>query len=125
MDRSSAFNLEINQDSQGGLKDSQSIQTVSSKPVIAELDIKDIQPFQKIPDYTCPNTSPVPIVVISPASCTCIDGWDLKQSAKSAGSSTIACYAIYIPEHCETEIAIQKVVVRTMPQGGIRGLNPN
>jgi hypothetical protein len=118
MDRPNAFNPEKNQDSQGDLKDSQSIQTVSSKPVIAELDVEKIQPFQPIPDYTSPTISPVPIVVISPTACSCIDGWDLIQSAKSTGCSTIACYAFYIPEYCETEIAIRKVAVRTMPQGG-------
>ena len=118
MDRPNAFNLEKYQDSQGGLKSSQTTQSISSQPVIAELDIENIQPFKQIPDYTCHTISPVPIVVISPTSCSCIDGWDLIQGAKSAGCSTIACYAYYIPKHCETEIAIQKVAVRTMPQGG-------
>jgi hypothetical protein len=118
MYKSNAFNPEKNQDSRGDLKDSQKIQTTSSQPVIAELEIKNIQPFTQIPDYTCPTISPVPIVVISPASCTCIDGWDLIQGAKSAGCSTIACYAFYIPKHCEIEIAIFKVSARTMPQGG-------
>jgi hypothetical protein len=118
MDRPNAFNQWKNQDSQGDLKDNQTIKSISSKAVFVELDIQNIHPFQQIPDYTNPTISPVPIVVISPASCSCIDGWDLIQSAKSAGSSTIACYAFYIPEHCEIEIAIRKIEVRTIPQGG-------
>ena len=119
MDRQIAFNQDKNQDSQGGLKQSQTDKFVSSRPIIAELDIQEIQPFQYIPDYTAPTISPLPIVVISPKLCSCIDGWDLIQNSKSADNSKIACYAFYIPEHCETEIAIQKVAIRTMPQGGI------
>jgi hypothetical protein len=118
MDRQIAFSSDVLQDSQGGLKHSQNSPSASGPPVIAELDVEKIHPFQQIPDYTSPTISPVPIVVISPASCTCIDGWDLIQSAKSVGSSTIASYSFYIPDHSETEIAIRKVAVRTIPQGG-------
>ena len=118
MDRRNAFNPDVLQDSQGDLKHSQNSSSASGQPVIAELDVEKIHPFQQIPDYTSPTISPVPIVVISPASCTCIDGWNLIQMTKSSGSSTIACYAFYIPDHCETEIAIRKVAIRTMPQGG-------
>jgi hypothetical protein len=118
MDRQIAFNPDKNQNSQGGLKQSQTDKFVSSRPIIIELDIQEIQSFQHIPDYTAPTISALPIVVISPKLCSCIDGWELIQKAKSTSNSKIACYAIYIPEHCETEIAIQKVAVRTMPQGG-------
>jgi hypothetical protein len=118
MDRQTAFNPDKNQESQGGLKDSQTSKSISSQAVISELDIKNIHPFQQIPDYASPTISPFPIVVISPSSCSCIDGWDLIKSAKSTGCTTIACYAFYIPKHCENEIAIRKVAVRTMPQGG-------
>jgi O6-methylguanine-DNA--protein-cysteine methyltransferase len=106
------------QDSRGDLKYSQINQSISSQPVIAELDIPEIQPFQYIPDYTCPTISPHPIVVISPTSCHCIDGWDLIQKAKSTDKSKIACHIFYIPEYSETEVAIQKVAIRTMPIGG-------
>jgi hypothetical protein len=118
MDRQIAFNPDKNQSSQGGLKYSQNIKSISSQAVIAELDILKIQPFLQIPDYNCPTISPVPIVVISPISCTCIDGWDFIQKAKFAGHSKVDCHAFYIPDHCETEIAIRKVAIRTMPQGG-------
>ena len=118
MDRQIAFNPDKNQSSQGGLKQSQTKKFVSSRPIIIELDIQEIQSFQHIPDYTAPTISPLPIVVISPKLCSCIDGWDLIQKVKSAGHSKIDCYAFYIPEHFETEIAIRKVAIRTMPQGG-------
>jgi hypothetical protein len=118
MDRPNAFNPERNQDSQGGLKHSQTIQSISSQPVIAELDIQNIHPFRQIPDYNCPTISPHPIVVISPTSYSCIDGWNLIQDAVSTGNSKITCHAFYISEHFETEIAIRKVAIRTMPQGG-------
>ena len=118
MDRQTAFNPEKNQNSQGGLKHSQGIQSISSQSVIAELDIRNIHPFHQIPDYTCPTISPNPIVVISPAACNCIDGWDLIQKGKSTGVSKIVCCTSYIPKHCEIEIAIRKVAVRTMPQAG-------
>ena len=118
MVRQIVFARDENQQSQGGLKHSQPNQSVSSQPVIAELGIEQITPCHTIPDYTLPTISPFPVVVISPTSCTCIDGWDLIQNSAAAGHSKITCHAFYIPEHCEAEIAIQKVAIRTMPQGG-------
>jgi hypothetical protein len=118
MDRPNAFYLENNQASQGGLKHSQTIQSISSQPVIAELEIQKIQPFLQIPDYAYPTISPHPIVVISPTACSCIDGWNLIPNGVSTGNSKITCHAFYIPDHCETEIAIRKVAIRTMPLGG-------
>jgi hypothetical protein len=118
MDRQIAFNPDKIQNSQGVLKHSQINQFISSKQIIAELDIQKIHPFQLVPDYTLPTKSPHPIVVISPTSCSCIDGWDLIQKAKTTDNTKIDCYAFYIPDHNQTEIAIQKVAIRTMPQGG-------
>ncbi len=106
------------QDSRGDLKHGQDARFVSNRPVIAELATQEIQPFQVIPDYDSSTISPYPIVVKSPTSCSCIDGWDLIQKAKSTDKSKIACHIFYIPEYSETEIAIRKVAIRTMPVGG-------
>jgi hypothetical protein len=42
----------------------------------------------------------------------------LIQKAKSTDKSKIACHIFYIPEYSESEIAIRKVAIRTMPTGG-------
>jgi hypothetical protein len=134
MDRPDAFNLEKNQDSRGGLitsdsedkeqdsrgdlNNGQAAEFVSSPPIIVELATNEIQPFQIIPDYDSSTNSPYPIVVKSPTSCHCIDGWDNVESALIQNQPTLTCHVFYIPEYCETEIAIRKVSIRTMPQGG-------
>ncbi|MEJ2285941.1 MAG: hypothetical protein P8X85_20390, partial [Desulfobacterales bacterium] len=48
----------------------------------------------------------------------CIDGWDKVESALIQNQPTLTCHVFYLPEYCETEIAIRKVAIRTMPQGG-------
>ena len=48
----------------------------------------------------------------------CIDGWNFIEQAKAAGRSTIRCHIFHIAQHSDTELAIRKVAIRVMPQGG-------
>jgi hypothetical protein len=106
------------QDSRGGSKNGQDGKFVSNRPTIIELATQEIQPFQVIPDYDSSTISPYPIVVKSPTSCHCIDGWDKVEFSTAQNQPTLTCHVFYIPEYSETEIAIQKVAIRTMPVGG-------
>jgi len=85
---------------------------------IAELPIKSIQPHRLIPDYRDPTESILPIIVQSPAGFYCIDGWNLIEQAIAAGQPAIRCSILQMQEHCDIELAIRKVEVRTKPRGG-------
>jgi len=85
---------------------------------IAELPIKTIQPCPLIPDYRDPTESTLPIVVQSPAGNFCIDGWRLIQQTVEAGLPAIRCSILQMQEHCDKELAVRKVEVRTKPRGG-------
>jgi hypothetical protein len=110
---------EKEQDSRGGSKTSEAVKFVTNRPILAELATHEIQPFQIIPDYESSTISPYPIVVKSPSSCHCIDGWDKVEFSTARNQTTLTCHVFYIPEYSETEIAIRKVAIRTMPIGGI------
>jgi hypothetical protein len=85
---------------------------------IAELEIASIQPCPIIPDYKAPTASTLPIVVQTPTASFCIDGWHFIEQAKAADRSTIRCHICHIKQHSDTELAIRKVVIRVVPQGG-------
>ena len=106
------------QDSRGDLKHDQDARFASNRPIIAELATQEIQPFQIIPDYDSSTISPYPIVVKSPTSCHCIDGWDKVELSNAQNQPTLTCHVFYIPEYSESEIAIRQVAIRTMPLGG-------
>ncbi|MBM4305099.1 MAG: hypothetical protein FJ123_00030 [Deltaproteobacteria bacterium] len=85
---------------------------------IEELDPGEIQPFQAIPDYVEPTYSLYPIVVKTPTSITCIEGWSLVDQAKEAGQASVTCHVYHLTDASQGELAIRKVACRTMPQGG-------
>ena len=85
---------------------------------ITELAIDSIQPCPIIPDYLSPTESFHPIVIQTPESYRCIDGFDLINKEKAAGSSVIRCHVFKIENHSETELAIRKVSIRTKALGG-------
>jgi hypothetical protein len=115
------------QESSGGLKESQNQVTgqklsgafnPTHRVNIEEIDISVIQPFRLIPDYTRNTESLLPIVAVSSASVHCLDGWELIEKQVSESKDKIRCL-VYHLKHCsDLEIAIQKVAIRTMPQGG-------
>ncbi len=86
---------------------------------IEELDPKDIQTFYTIPDYLEPTSSLYPIVVKTPESITCLEGWPMIQQALGTGQETVTCHIYHLAEVSEIELALRKVASRTMPQGGI------
>jgi len=85
---------------------------------IAEVAIADIQPCPLIPDYKPPTLSNHPIVVRTPEAYFCIDGWHYIEQAQAEGQSRIRCHVYHITEHSDIELAIRKVAIRVMPQGG-------
>jgi hypothetical protein len=85
---------------------------------IAEVEIASIQPCPIIPDYKEPTLSSLPIVVRTPEACFCIDGWHYIEHAKADGISAIRSHIYEIDLHSDTELAIRKVAIRVMPQGG-------
>jgi len=135
MDLESIFTgMKKDQDSRGDLKLSNQGQTdqdslgVLKKPDppnfntpredIEDLPISEIEHFTEIPDYIKTTRSKCPIVVKSPTSCHCIDGWELIEKALVQGESRIICTIFYIPEYSKTELSIQKTAIRTMAIGG-------
>jgi len=115
------------QESSGGLNESQNqttgqILSVAFNPThrvtIEEIDISVIQPFRLIPDYTRNTESLLPIVAASAASVHCLDGWELIEKEVSEGNDKIRCLVHHMRHYSDLEIAIQKVAIRTMPQGG-------
>lgn len=85
---------------------------------IEPLDLDGIQHFSGIPDFIDPTRSLYPIVVKSPSSIQCIDGWELIEQAKHRGETSIICEIIHIQRDSEIEYALWKASVRTMPIGG-------
>jgi len=59
-----------------------------------------------------------PIIVKSPSSIQCIDGWELIEQAKHRGETSIICEIIHIQRDSEIEYALWKASSRTMPIGG-------
>lgn len=86
---------------------------------IEEVDPKDIQPVTSIPDYIEPTSCTNPIVVKTPTSLYCVEGWSLVQQALKAEESTLPCHIYHVAEVSEEELAIRKVAVRVVPQGGV------
>ena len=106
------------QHSPGALNETSAGQFRTIDENIVELPIQSIQPCPHIPDYRDPTDSILPIVVLSPAGCHCIDGGNLVEQARSEGRSHIRCRVFQVEHHSETELAIRKVAIRTKPQGG-------
>jgi hypothetical protein len=85
---------------------------------IEPLELANIAHFSDIPDFIEPTHSPYPIIVKSPSSIQCIDGWELIEQAKHRGETSLTCEIIHILHDSEIDVAIWKASVRTMPPGG-------
>jgi len=109
---------QINQDSSGVLEKPAAQNFEANFIATQELEIAEIEHFTEIPDFTETTKSSRPIVVKSPTSCHCIDGWELIEKARAQGESRIICTIFHIPEYSATEVAIQKTAIRVMPLGG-------
>jgi len=109
---------DIDQDSQGGLINTQpfSLETLEEK--VEEVSVCDIRHFETVPDYVTPTDSKYPFVVKTPSSINCIDGWNLVERVIADGKSSVTCKTEYIPEHCDEELAIRKVALRVKPKAG-------
>jgi hypothetical protein len=85
---------------------------------IEPLELANIAHFSDIPDFIEPTHLPYPIVVQSPSSLQCIDGWEMIEQAKQRDETSIICEIIHIPHDSQIEIAIWKASVRTKPLAG-------
>lgn len=85
---------------------------------IEPIDITRIQHFNLIPDYRETTTSFHPIVVKSGEAIHCIEGWDKIEYARSNASTIIPCECYHIENFSMTELAIRKVSIRIVPEGG-------
>lgn len=113
-----SFSTGKNQDASGVLKDSCQAKNRPFEKSIEPLEIAEIKHFSRIPDFIDPTRSPYPIVVKSPSSLQCIDGWELIEQAKHRGESSIICEIIHIQRDSEIEFALWKASMRIMPTGG-------
>ena len=107
-----------NQDSPGVLNEPPIGRFITIDQDITDVSLETIQSFQAIPDYRDPTESILPIVVETPASSYCVDGWNLIEAARTQGNESIRCHISRIEDHSNTELAIRKVEIRTKPQGG-------
>jgi hypothetical protein len=98
------------------LKTRQDFRTVSES--IGDLEIAKLQHFIGIPDYLEPTKLTYPLVVQSSAGVFCLEGWAIVEQVKSEGKMKLLCHIHRIRDHSEVELAIRKVSIRTVPQGG-------
>jgi len=85
---------------------------------VEDLDPQKIQPFELIPDYLEPTSLSYPLVVKTPDSITCIEGWSMVQKAREEGQSVIRCRVHHLKMVSDVELSIRKTAIRMMPQGG-------
>ena len=83
-----------NQDASGGSKEPLINRYGTCWEDIAEIEIVSIQPCPIIPDYKEPTRSTLPIIVQTPDSSICIDGWNFIEQEKAGGRSNIRCYIL-------------------------------
>jgi hypothetical protein len=113
-----SFSPNEEQDSSGDLNSPFNPSDRGFEKSIEPLEIANITHFSGIPDFIDPTRSPYPIIVKSPTSVQCIDGWELVEQAKHRGETSIICEIIHIQRDSEIDVAIWKASVRTMPIGG-------
>ena len=113
-----SFSTGKNQDASGVLKDSSKSGNCPFEKSIEPLEIAEIQHFSGIPDFIDPTRSPYPIIVKSPSSLQCIDGWELVEKTKQQGETSTICEIIHIQRDSEIEYALWKASMRIMPTGG-------
>jgi hypothetical protein len=112
------FSQDEDQDSSGDLNSTFNPPVRDFDKSIEPLEIADITHFSGIPDFIDPTRSPYPIIIKSPSSIQCIDGWELIEDAKEKGESALICEINHIQRDSEIEYALWKASVRIMPIGG-------
>ena len=85
---------------------------------IEPLELANIAHFSDIPDFIKTTRSPYPIIVKTPSSIQCVDGWNLIEEAKQRNETDIFCEIFHILSDSEIEIAIWKASVRTKSLAG-------
>jgi hypothetical protein len=85
---------------------------------IEDLDLAQLRHFAHIPDYREASRVAHPVIVKTPTGGYCIEGWELIEKAKSEGKMRLTCHIYRIRDHSAIELALRKVSIRTLPQGG-------
>jgi hypothetical protein len=91
-------------------------QTIDEK--YQELQIDQIEHFLGLPDFVARSRSKFPLVIETPLSMVCIDGWDRIQEARAEGRTHIGCHVEEILEYSEEELCLRKAAVRMVARGG-------
>ena len=107
-----------NQLSSRSLEDS-AISFNTLREYIEGLDPKTIQPITSIPEYVDPANCTNPVVVKTSCSIYCVEGWSRVKQALEAKQSMLTCHIYHMNEVSEEELAIRKVAIRVVPQGGV------
>lgn len=113
---------EENQVALGGLKEEnfgeKSNEISRNLEEISDVNIELINNDNLIQDYVNETISNYPIVVKTPSSCNCIDGWNLIEEAKEKGEKKVKCHIYAVSNISKIELAIRKVAVRVVSIGG-------
>lgn len=92
--------------------------TLSVAETIEDIPVAGIRPFEAIPDFAQPTTSPYPAIAQLGDDWLCIDGPELVTQAIASGASQIRCRVFHLSQPDLTEVAILKAAIRVMPTGG-------
>ena len=85
---------------------------------IEEVKLSDIKHFDVIPDYTNETSSLYPVIVKSGSDYHCIEGWNRIEKALRDGEESTRCLIIHLAVCDDIELAIRKMAIRVLPQGG-------
>jgi len=111
-------NDNVNQSSQGDLKNGSHTEFSNFKKSVESVPISNILHFSSIPDFVDRTISPYPIVVNTPSAVQCVDGWELIDEARHRGEQQIVCEIIHTDQDSEIEVALWKISARMRPPGG-------
>ena len=109
---------ELNQVPSADLNDDHENDYATIREAIEEVNVGEIQPFTRIPDYVEETTSVYPTIVMSTNGCWCVDGFNLVEKEKSENQTTVTCRVFHLRHCSDLEIAIRKVATRILTQGG-------
>ena len=85
-----------------------------------EVFIDQIKPVDQIPDYWSESILKDPLLVKTAENYRCIDGWKKIEQAQSEGKLSLPCRIKIKDENPdEVELAISKVALRIIPEGGV------
>lgn len=85
---------------------------------LIELQIDTIRHFEGIPDFVVPTHSDNPIVISAQGRFFCIEGWEIVETSRSEGDTTILCEVDEMDFHSDIELCLRKCGMRSLTRGG-------